>query len=104
MSAPTGAIGRASRTRTAALITARFYAVPGGNRSDEAMRRDAIRQATFLAEGPGSHKRIMALVAMGPPAENEAARLVAEFLARKGATECPARAAEPVNNGLGFRR
>ena len=39
---------------------------------------------------------------MPAPDAAEAARLVAEFLARKTATVCPTRAAVPVRNGDGF--
>jgi hypothetical protein len=67
------------------------------------MRLEAhMRKRILLCAPAGEKPRIKALAAMPVPDAAEAARLVAEFLARKTATVCPTRAAVPVRNGEGF--
>jgi hypothetical protein len=64
-------------------------------------RRYYQRQA--LIDAPAdAKKRIKALIQMGPPDADEAARLVAEFEGRRSVTRCPVMACAEIRNGDGF--
>jgi hypothetical protein len=92
------AVGR-RKARRATMTTISLAVIR--TKEDERERRYYQRQA--LIDAPAdAKKRIKALIQMGPPDADEAARLVADFEARKSVTRCPVMACAEIRNGDGF--
>ena len=68
---------------------------------DEKTRRQMQRRI-LLFTPPAEKKRVKALAQMAPPTTEEVARLVEQFQRDRYVTQCPARAAAPINHGEGF--